>query len=176
MKEDGNPPFEASEDLISIAIVSSANCFTLTSYLPLDSNMSLIDGFKGIPHVVRTESNFVASELATVPVITAQVMKLLAYIGTGDADIREFQNIFQLRGGPGSKPVNRDRWKSQLNIGLVGFNWIQNVNYRAEGWAVREHLRWQRHGPRNRNVKLKIIQAHTRQRQLPIESEQYSSL
>lgn len=177
LKENGNPPFDASENLISIAVISSKHCFTLTSYLPENENITLIDGFRGIPHVLNDGPKVIETELTTVPLVIAQIMKLLAYIGTGEADIRCFKNEFKLRGGPGSKPVNKERWKSQLDLELVGFDWDENILYQTEGWKVREHLRWQRYGPQYSRVKLKVIPAHTRERQLPTTSDDcYASL
>jgi hypothetical protein len=161
-KEPGNPPFDASDSIISIAFANKDTSNVLTSYLPLDLDITLIDGFKGIPNIINTKSMQKSLELEAIPIIMTQLLKLLAYINS-EPQVSEFQNKLEYRSPDSQKVVKRDKWKSQLKYKLIGYNWLQSPNFISDGWSVREHFRWQRHGPGLQFVKLILIAAHQKQ-------------
>lgn len=94
--------------------------------------------------------------------LTSKIFNVMAYIGTGEPDIRVFQNNLRYRTPHSKTPVRADSNLSVQPINIVGYSWLKekNSSYQAEGWRVRAHLRWQRCGEGYSKVKLITVKEH----------------
>ena len=92
----------------------------------------------------------------------SQPFKMLAYIHSGQPDIREFRNEIAYRGNSKTQVVKKDRILSQENIHLVGYNWKKAPIYHVDSTRVSGHFRWQRYDKGLSKVKLTWINEHER--------------
>ena len=92
------------------------------------------------------------------------IFNVLAYINSGDPDLREFKQP-QKKDFSSSGEWNEKRklmnWSPVFN---VGFGWNKTPLYTQDEWDVIPHFRWQRFGVNLSQAKLIFIEGHRRQR------------
>lgn len=94
----------------------------------------------------------------------AVMLNILAYLNSGDPDLRQFKNNLKYRSPNSSKVVRRDQDLSQKNMTLVGFGWKKPNLYEKESWEVGPYWARRRHGPKNSMEKLVLVAGSHRQR------------
>lgn len=100
---------------------------------------------------------------AARPVID-QVLNLLAYINSGNPDIREFQNTIRYRGKSTVHVRPEDEELSRGKIFLVGFNWLKNPVYAVDGWWSSGYMAWKMCGPGRTEPRLVTFKGSFKQR------------
>lgn len=143
----------------------------ITLFLPKDGSIRVRDVFKNqlsyhskykedresvafdIYHSADSYSSVVNTLLASV-----------AYVLTGNPDLRDFQNPIKYQSEYSQTPVKADRELSRVPIHLVNFGWKKPPLYRKGVWAVEEFERIQPCGPGLKQTKIVTVKSHVRQR------------
>lgn len=87
----------------------------------------------------------------------------LVYVASGQPDIRLVRQTPRLRGGPGSKIVNKDKDLSSHDVFLVNHGWLKKPLYVVGKWSVSLHER--EITPRDGGPpRLVFVKAHERHR------------
>jgi hypothetical protein len=81
----------------------------------------------------------------------------LAYIGSGQPDIREFRNQIHYRGHSKEKVVRADVDLTPSNVVLVGYGFKKERNTTDDAWYSSEHLGWRHCGPGRSQVRLVCV-------------------
>jgi len=87
----------------------------------------------------------------------AILINLLAYIQSGDPDLRSFKNTLRYRGHSTTKVVNADQHLSQEEVVLVGYGYKKERLKTDESWSSMPHFGWRWHGPGKKQIKLTYI-------------------
>jgi len=87
----------------------------------------------------------------------AVMINLLAYLKSGDPDLREFRNTLRYRGNSTTKVVREDAEFSHAGIMLVGFNYMKESLKRAGGWSSVGHFGWRWVGVGRTELKLSYV-------------------
>lgn len=97
---------------------------------------------------------------ATQHHMTAQLLKLMIYIHSGDPDLRYLQKPK----GPGDRKAQVKEFGHFYNESVfhVGFEWKKSRIFSVDSTRVRGHWRWQPYGPGRQRVKLTFVEEHER--------------
>ena len=130
-------PFkDSSADCLLLGWLTDTRSMGYANYpLPKDTNVFLKDYFKTVPYRERspehgtriTDGDGFANHIATM-------LNILAYINSGDPDLRLFRNTFRYRGNSTTKVIRADKGLATQDINLIGFNWKKSPLYVTEGW------------------------------------------
>lgn len=87
----------------------------------------------------------------------------LVYVASGQPDIRLVRQAPRLRGGPGSRIVNKDKELSTHDLLLVNYGWLKKPLYVVGKWSVSLHER-EIHPRDGGPPRLVFVKAHERRR------------
>lgn len=94
----------------------------------------------------------------------ALMINLLAYLNSGDPDLREFRNKINYRSPNSTKVSRKDQNLSQSDITLIGFNWKKSPLYTKESWYVPPYWANRRYGVGRKLEKLVLVAGSPRSR------------
>ena len=146
-----------TNDVIVVGLISPHTVYYWCDSFPKDRSIS-VDFFTKNVWSQGLEGPTPVEEMQALLI---PLLKILAYIHSGQPDIREFKNELRYRGNS-SKVVKKDQLLSQENIHLVGYNWKKAPIYHIDSTRVSGHFRWQRYDKGLSKVKLTWINEHQR--------------
>ena len=157
---------------LNILSVIYVDTFSNTSYyhFPLDFDEHCKDLEKEILNRIKSMHDDIFNARESIH----QILKVIAYIHSGQPDIREFKNELHYRGNS-SKVIKKDQNLSQENIHLVGYNWKKAPIYHVDSTRVSGHFRWQRYDKGLSKVKLTWINEHERNFRKPGNDSRFIS-
>lgn len=94
----------------------------------------------------------------------AVMINLLAYLNSGDPDLRQYRNPIKYRSPTSTKPVRKDQELTQKDLTLLGFNWKKSALYTKESWYVPPYWANRRYGPGRELEKLVLVAGSNRNR------------
>jgi hypothetical protein len=90
----------------------------------------------------------------------------LAYIVSGQPDLRHFRNHLRYRSPTSTKVVRADADFSREELVLLGYNYKKDPFYSAAAWDVKMHVREQAVGPGRQQHRLVWVKPHIRHRRV----------
>ena len=93
---------------------------------------------------------------------------LLAYIKSGNPDLRDYQNIIR-RNSVTGEPHAPFTHLTDKSLKLVGYSWKKLPNYSASHWSSAPHFGWRRCGPGRTQVRFSFVEGCVKTRRLVTE-------
>ena len=134
--------------------------------VPQNENLTIKDCLIDVPYMeIKPET--IDDELTLgidvgktdYPYYLACMYNLLAYLNTGDPDLRVFKNNIRHQSATSKTPIKADKHLSPANIVEVGFSYKKERLQHTDEWQVMPFMRWQHVGD---GVKLVYVSGHTR--------------
>jgi len=144
-----------SNDMVCISYCSSDNTTNYVNYpIPIDETASVRECWENdATHTYKTidqKTILTDSKYKNI----SMWMNMLAYLASGDPDLRSYRNTIRYRGNSKTKAIRADSCLSTEEITLVGWNWKKDKSYSDEEWWSRPHLGWRRCGEGRTQLKL----------------------
>jgi hypothetical protein len=117
---------------------------------PPDDNTEVLPWFASAPSTYQAQEGF------------RLFINLLAYLNSGQPDLRQFRNDIRYRSPNSTKPIRADSELSRSDIILIGFNYLKEKVLREGTWQSRAHLGWRWCGPGRKDLRLSMISSSTK--------------
>ena len=130
--------------------------------LPKDSTMKVMDSLK--LKSMTTGGEPTKKQLSKEAIKqTMTLVNILAYINSGQPDIRSFRNSVRYKGNS-KKVVRSDKNLHMGPIELVGYNYKKPSISHTDSWGSSEHFGWRRCGVGRKDIKLVFVKGCTKTR------------
>jgi len=109
---------------------------SLYSYIPKNGNPPLLKMFSKDYSYSIGRDLMNKKDITELPVF----INLIAYIMSGQPDIRSFRNEVRFRSSGSTKVVRKDRDLSTLDMDLVGYSWLKKRQSYTNEWWTSTHI------------------------------------
>lgn len=159
-------PYATTEDIIGFAYCDDKleiNAFSWT-HIPVDGNVKIIESQKEVKTIVMDITGEKQGVTSGYPKFLAVMYNLLAYLNTGEPDIRLFRNKLRYQSPTSKTPIKADKHLSNSGIIQVGYSYKKERLSHTDEWYVMPYMRWQRCGAGLTDIKLVYVKGHTKKR------------
>lgn len=160
-------PYEVTDKVICFGYSDpqlTTNGFAWT-HIPVNQDIRIEDSHKNVEMIslsVIDSLDIVESVRNDYPKHLAIMFNILAYLNTGEPDIREFKNPVRYQSPTSKTPVKADKHLSDTKIVQVGFSFKKERLAHTDEWAVLPFMRWQPCGKGLSEIRLTYVSGHTR--------------
>jgi len=159
-------PYIISNKVIGFSYFSDTfkeNAFSWT-HVPEDLSIRVVDSHKDVKVIVSGLDGIKEDVTSTYPEHLAIMYNLLAYLNTGDPDIRNFKNNLRYQSSTSTKPIKADKHLSNSNIIQVGFSFKKENLSHVDEWYSMPYMRWQKCGAGLMDIKLVYVKGSIKHR------------
>lgn len=138
--------------------------------LPEDEKTLLKNSFKNTRFELRTftPNNVKVNKYNSdgfMPYI-AVMLNILAYLKSGNPDLREFRNDIKYKSLGSKTPVRADKNLAQDPITLIGYGWAKDPIWKKTHWVSKPYWAERRYGPGRSLSKVVLCQGSIKQRRI----------
>ena len=159
--------YDINEDSINVLAVAffdeEYELYFEWRYFPLDLNMTVEESFKNITRSEVTDNGIKTTIIPEGYDDNLAIMvNTIAYLHSGDPDIRTIKNRIRYQSPTSQTPIKADKHLSLSNIIEVGFNYKKDRLQYTDEWHSMAHMGWRRCGTLKSQIKLVLVKGSTK--------------
>lgn len=165
------PKYPHTDHCIAFAYIGKENLSVnyVIRRRSIDEFMNVADTFDETTFIDGSLTN--AIPIDGYPEHAKAMFNLLAYLKSGDPDIRSFKNRISYANKQKGTAIQKDAHLSKADLVIVGWNYKKTPYYQRGQWTVESHMRKQRVGPGRTSIKLVLINEQQRSRRAQVHHD-----